>query len=111
MAMGCVCWPSGWNAGALYGPKPTMARSRSPGRNSLCCWKGSTGADRNGRRLRRWQVNDKLFFIEIFTEPPRGLRYVLVRMANTAAPHKPLPDLDHLSSEDLKAIILAQQEK
>ncbi len=32
-------------------------------------------------------------------------------MANTAAPHKPLPDLDHLSSEDLKAIILAQQEK
>jgi len=32
-------------------------------------------------------------------------------MANTAAPQNTLPDLDHLSAEELKAIILTQQER
>ncbi len=57
------------------------------------------------------KLKTRISFFEIFIPPRRGLRYIACEMATTAAPQTALPNLDHLTPDALRALILTQQEQ
>jgi len=66
---------------------------------------GTHGGSTDGK------LKASIVFLEIFIPPWRGLRYIACEMATTAASQTALPNLDLLTPNGLKALILTQQEQ
>src|ERR1700728_42207 len=100
MVTASVFFRSVWSGGVSSGLRLPAERCRSAALSWRCCSKASTGVDRTAHGDRRWRYEPDLLLGQLHN---RGILPGTMRA--------PLPDLDALDIEALKALILSQHEE